>query len=60
MSTIAVTLNNPNKSIINNCFMRITNQVSVTILENLASLKKIVHVKYQNPAVVGTLSVMHK
>jgi hypothetical protein len=60
MCTIAVTLNNPNKSSINNFFMGITNQVSVTVLENLVSLKKIVHVTYQNPAVMGTLSLMHK
>jgi len=60
MSTIAVTFNNPNKSVINNFVMEITTQVSVTVLENLASIKKIVHVKYQIPAVIGTLSLIHK
>jgi len=40
--------------------MGITNQVSVTLLGNLASLKKFVHVKYRNPAVMGTLSLTHK
>lgn len=58
MSAIAVTLNNPNKNIINNFIMGKTNPV--TVLEILASLNKIVHVKYQNPAVMGNLSLMHK
>jgi len=60
MSRTAFTLNNPNKSIINNFVTGITNQIPVTELENLESLKKIVHVKYRNPAVMGTLTLMHK